>query len=252
MSNAGSGDPLRERIDRLDAEVRSLRMSRRRLVEAADADRRAIERDVHDGVQQDLVALAIDLRRLSGLARRRSGGRQTPRRRAVGQRAAGAATTPPSSRTRSTRRCSKRADSPAPSGPRRTAPASTLVVDVPPGAHYPPEITAAMYWSCVETLSSAASRVRGDRHACSMTSSGADLRDRDRRTRSPEDRVDRLRDRIEALDGRVSVERPNGWGCTCSRVAALAALTLIALGEVEDHRLDALVDRRLPRQSRAS
>src|SRR3954452_21527027 len=67
LSNAEARDPLQERIDRLDAEVRSLRMSRRRLIEAADADRRAIERDAHDGLQQDLVALAIDLRRLSGL-----------------------------------------------------------------------------------------------------------------------------------------------------------------------------------------
>ena len=34
---------------------------RRELVLAADADRRQIERELHDGVQQHLVALAVNL-----------------------------------------------------------------------------------------------------------------------------------------------------------------------------------------------
>lgn len=39
-----------------------LRASRVRLVSAADAERRRIERDLHDGAQQHLVALAVNLR----------------------------------------------------------------------------------------------------------------------------------------------------------------------------------------------
>jgi signal transduction histidine kinase len=39
-----------------------LRASRLRIIEAADEARRRIERDLHDGAQQQLVALAIDLR----------------------------------------------------------------------------------------------------------------------------------------------------------------------------------------------
>jgi signal transduction histidine kinase len=50
---------------RLTAELRAsideLRASRRRLVEAQDAERRKIERNLHDGAQQQLVALAIQL-----------------------------------------------------------------------------------------------------------------------------------------------------------------------------------------------
>lgn len=42
-------------------EITELRASRRRLVLAADAERRAIERALHDGLQQQLVALAADL-----------------------------------------------------------------------------------------------------------------------------------------------------------------------------------------------
>jgi signal transduction histidine kinase len=56
--------------ERLQAEMRAqlaeLRSSRARIVEAADGERRRLERDLHDGAQQRIVALALDLR----LARR--------------------------------------------------------------------------------------------------------------------------------------------------------------------------------------
>src|SRR5439155_20032734 len=52
---------LRETLDSLRLEVAELRASRKRLILAADADRRRIERELHDGVQQTLVALAVDL-----------------------------------------------------------------------------------------------------------------------------------------------------------------------------------------------
>lgn len=42
-------------------EVAPLRASRRRILLAADAERRAIERALHDGLQQQLVGLAADL-----------------------------------------------------------------------------------------------------------------------------------------------------------------------------------------------
>jgi signal transduction histidine kinase len=51
--------------ERLAAQVRAqleeVRASRQRIVEAGDAERRRIERDLHDGAQQRLVALAIRL-----------------------------------------------------------------------------------------------------------------------------------------------------------------------------------------------
>jgi signal transduction histidine kinase len=54
-------------VDHLRAEVAELRASRRRVAEASDAELQAIEREIHDGLQQDLVALALNLRRLGGL-----------------------------------------------------------------------------------------------------------------------------------------------------------------------------------------
>ena len=44
------------------ARTEELRASRARIVEAADAARRRIERDLHDGAQQRLVSLALDVR----------------------------------------------------------------------------------------------------------------------------------------------------------------------------------------------
>ncbi len=44
------------------ARVEELRASQARIIEAADAARRRIERDLHDGAQQHLVALALEVR----------------------------------------------------------------------------------------------------------------------------------------------------------------------------------------------
>jgi signal transduction histidine kinase len=47
----------------LAARVNELEISRERVVDAAEAERRRIERDLHDGAQQRLVALAMELGR---------------------------------------------------------------------------------------------------------------------------------------------------------------------------------------------
>jgi signal transduction histidine kinase len=56
--------------ERLHAEVRAqledLRASRARIIEAGDAERRRLERDLHDGAQQRLVGLSLGLRLLRG------------------------------------------------------------------------------------------------------------------------------------------------------------------------------------------
>jgi signal transduction histidine kinase len=50
----------------LHREIEELRASRARLVSAADAERRGIERALHEGVQQDLVGLAANLEIAAG------------------------------------------------------------------------------------------------------------------------------------------------------------------------------------------
>jgi signal transduction histidine kinase len=57
-----SADPV------LTAQVSQLQDARSRIIAAADAERRRIERDLHDGAQQRLVALALNLRLAEGRA----------------------------------------------------------------------------------------------------------------------------------------------------------------------------------------
>ena len=63
---AGAAAALALENERLEAELRArieeLRASRARIVEAGDAARQRIERDLHDGAQQRLVALSLDLK----------------------------------------------------------------------------------------------------------------------------------------------------------------------------------------------
>jgi signal transduction histidine kinase len=59
---------LEQRAAELSLRADELRESRRRLVDAQDNERRALERDVHDGAQQHLVALAVNLRLAHTLA----------------------------------------------------------------------------------------------------------------------------------------------------------------------------------------
>jgi signal transduction histidine kinase len=51
----------RRRVAHLEQQVRTLEDSRTAVVDAADAERRRIERDLHDGAQQRLVSLAMNL-----------------------------------------------------------------------------------------------------------------------------------------------------------------------------------------------
>ena len=65
MFEAASAAALAMENARLEVELRAkleaLRASRARLVEAGDAERRRLGRDLHDGAQQRLVALMIEL-----------------------------------------------------------------------------------------------------------------------------------------------------------------------------------------------
>ncbi|HEV2537807.1 MAG TPA: histidine kinase, partial [Streptosporangiaceae bacterium] len=67
------------RREELALRVESLARSRADLVDAADAERRRIERDLHDGAQQRLVSLAMNL----GMARERLDGESEPVRQAL-------------------------------------------------------------------------------------------------------------------------------------------------------------------------
>jgi signal transduction histidine kinase len=56
------GVELQARLLQISEQARELRASRQRIVSAQDAERRRLERDLHDGAQQHLVAMSVNLK----------------------------------------------------------------------------------------------------------------------------------------------------------------------------------------------
>jgi len=67
LHNAKLDSALQASLDEVRRQAQELQASRARIVEAADTARRQIERDIHDGVQQHLVALAVKVRLIKQL-----------------------------------------------------------------------------------------------------------------------------------------------------------------------------------------
>jgi signal transduction histidine kinase len=62
LHNVNLDSALQSTLDEVRRQAAELRASRSRIVAAADAERRRVERDLHDGAQQHLVALAVNVR----------------------------------------------------------------------------------------------------------------------------------------------------------------------------------------------
>jgi signal transduction histidine kinase len=67
LSNVGLTAELQGRLDEIARRSEELRASRQRIVTTQDAERRRLERNIHDGAQQHLVALAVKLRLVRSL-----------------------------------------------------------------------------------------------------------------------------------------------------------------------------------------
>ena len=67
LHNAKLDSALQASLDEVRRQAQELQASRGRIVEAGDSARRQIERDIHDGVQQHLVALAVKVRLIKQL-----------------------------------------------------------------------------------------------------------------------------------------------------------------------------------------
>jgi signal transduction histidine kinase len=209
MSNASSGKRAQDDLDLLHRQLAELRASRRRLAVAAQADRRAIERDLHDGVQQQLVALALELQGLARLLDGDSGAAKTlvvemagTVREAVDQTARLA-----------TRIYPQILDGRGFAGAIRAAATEagvTVVVGVPANVDYPPEVAIAAYWTFIEALSSASAGSETGFRAFDLNGGvGLEITIAERH---PAALLERLRDRIEALDGRLNVEERDDGG----------------------------------------
>jgi signal transduction histidine kinase len=210
---------LREKLDRLRVEVAELRASRERLVLAAYADRRRIERELHQSVRQHLVALAVNLQRVGlwmddnpAAAKELLGEMDHDVQQALDETAGLAERIYPALLHAKGLAAALRS---------ATVSAGTPVsVDVQAGVDYPPEVAATVYLCCLDALGGVSDGVRttvtvrdeagalgfevvevvedGASSAAAMSPSDAGL--------------DRLRDRVEALGGRLSIRSERGRG----------------------------------------
>jgi signal transduction histidine kinase len=141
--------------DELQLQVEELRASRARVIAAADAGRRRIERELHDGVQQQLVALVVNLQ----LARQLAESDPAQARVLLDEIGADARDALGSLR--------ELAQSVYPpllldrgldDALRAAAAASRITARVETGAleRYPPELEATVYFGCVEALGNVA------------------------------------------------------------------------------------------------
>lgn len=201
-----------ESLDRLRLEVEELRASRARLVVAADADRRRIERGLHDGPQQQLVALAANLQ----LARQVADADPAAARALLEELGRDVQQALDETGKLAHRIYPPLLDAGGLAVALRAAAVSVRVptrIDVAAGAGYPPEVAGAVYFCCLEVLERA-----GDGARATVT-----VRDEDGAlvfevvvdgagSAAPafNGLLIRLRDRVEALGGQLTVRSEPG------------------------------------------
>ena len=190
-------------LDRLRAEVVDLRASRRRLAEINDAERLRIERALHQGVQQHLVALAANLQLAAGLI----GADPSAARTLLEDTARDLDLAMAEARDLAQQIYPPLLDSGGLAVAIRSAAARTNVptrLDVEANAACPPEIARAVYLCCVEMFERAAG---GTEVAVTVREEGAELAFEvvAHRVTAAVDTV-RMLDRVEALGGRLTIE----------------------------------------------
>ena len=212
------GGTPQESLDRLRLEVEELRASRGRLVAANDADRRSLERDLHDGPQQHLIALAVNL--------------QLARQLAASDPTAATALLDEMGRDvqqalEETGRLAHRIYPPllAAGGLAAALRAAAVItgvptrIDVSADARYPPEIAGAIYFCCLDALEAAKDGVRAtvtvrdddDALVFDILEQGAGLA-----LPAFDGSAARSRDRVEALGGRLAIRPEPGGGVRVS------------------------------------
>jgi signal transduction histidine kinase len=199
---------LRERVD-------DLRTARQRIIEAADDERRRIERDLHDGAQQRMVSLALTLSLIE--SKLGADSEVTPLVRQARDEAQAAV-----NELRELARgihpalLSDHGLGPALEALAARAPVPVAVSGVPEQP-LPPPVEAAVYFVTAETLTNMAKYA----HACSASieleveDGGLTLEISDDGVGGASDTgsgLSGLCDRIEALDGELTVDSPPGEG----------------------------------------
>jgi signal transduction histidine kinase len=223
---------LAQRAVQLSARAEELRASRERLVETQDAARRRLERDIHDGAQQHLVALAVNLRLAETVATKSpERAQQVLAAQATAARAA-TDTLVELSRGIYPRRLGDDGIGPALRTAVATSPVPVAVDDADVGRH-PREVEAAVYFCCLEAVQNAvkhagATRVEvrltatDDGLAFTVTDDGTGF---DPAAAATSGGLANMRDRVDSLGGRLDWARAGGGGTRVTGRVPLTATT---------------------------
>ena len=201
---------MQRELDRLRVELDKLQESRRRLVLAADADRRAIERDLHDGVHQHLIALAVSLQ-LAGQAARSDPARLTALLDEMSSAVQAALDETAELAQRIHPATLEAGDLAALLRSAATQAGVPGAVDVSAGPSYPPELVMTIHLCWLGTLARAGGNLRptidvrdtGDALTFAISETGV----------QSGTGFDSVRERVEALGGRLTIT-PAGHGET--------------------------------------
>ena len=210
------------------ARTEELRASRARIVEAADAARKRIERDLHDGAQQRLVSLALEVR----LARSRV--KDDPAAAALFLDHLGDELSAASAELRELARgihpavLTERGLGPAVAALAARAPVPVELVDVPED-RLPPVAEATAYFTVAEALTNVAKYAKAShaevRFAREDSAVVVEVRDDGigGAAAGTGSGLSGLADRVGALEGTLSVTSPAGKGTLVRAVVPLSA-----------------------------
>ncbi len=210
--------------DLLDT-IEQLRASRQRLVSAQDEERRRLERNLHDGAQQQLVALAVKLRLLEQLVER-----DPAQARSVAAQLQGD-TTAALEELRDLARgiyppllADKGLVAALESQARKSAVPVTVEADGI--GRYEREAEAAVYFSCLEALQNVAKYASASRATITLSDGDGRLRFEvsddgvgfDAASRSNGSGLQGIADRLAALDGEIEIRSAPGAGTTVAGI----------------------------------
>ncbi len=228
LRNVRLTSELQARLEEISAQAKELRASRQRIVSVQDAERRRLERNIHDGAQQHLVALAVKLRLAATLVKRDPAKAQRLLKELDAQTAEARQTVrdlaqgiyPPALRERG------------------------LVEALQPHAQvrsegigrYDPELEAGVYFCCLEAVQNATKYANASQVVVKLRQQNGHLTfdviddgvGFDPKAVATGTGVQNMKDRVASLGGRLSLESQPGKGTSVSGRLPLAAPTGLA------------------------
>ena len=203
--------------------IEELRASRQRLVAAQDEERRKLERNIHDGAQQQLVALTVKLRLLEQLAARDPAKATEIAAQLQDETAAALSDLRDLARGIYPPLLADEGLPAALSAQARKAEIS-VTVDAAGVGRFPEEVEAAVYFSCLEALQNVAKYARASRISISLARDDGLLSFTvaddgvgfDPEAAHQGSGLQGIADRMDALGGRFQVRSRNGEGTTVS------------------------------------